>query len=354
MSSKRGRKRNDNLPPNRARDVQRAFRARRAAHLQSLEERVAELEEENDSLRAALNLPPANRPPLGRGPTGKDRAKPYNRSSTSQADSVAGEGSASPRTSTSSPHSVVQPLPSVSQQSGAAGDNSGGLWDHALTMPQHEEYASDREGIQPTVSTNAPPAASYAPEPHFRFDTGSPSRSRSSLSGALYPSPGASGYNHSTDRSTSSSNYSRDESFYSMATMTHGHNSSGTLRNLAQSSPPLHSHPHQMESGLGGGATHSPLAPHANYSPSSPAPPQMSLSMALGLRRSIPNPQHFPSYVDTFPPAPYPQRAQPALARQPPAHATSHPGVPLGLQSAPRHEYAGHEHPPDPSLRRTT
>jgi hypothetical protein len=33
MSSKRGRKRNDNLPPNRARDVQRAFRARRAAHL---------------------------------------------------------------------------------------------------------------------------------------------------------------------------------------------------------------------------------------------------------------------------------------------------------------------------------
>ncbi len=34
MSSKRGRKRNDNLPPNRARDVQRAFRERRAAHLQ--------------------------------------------------------------------------------------------------------------------------------------------------------------------------------------------------------------------------------------------------------------------------------------------------------------------------------
>lgn len=33
MSSRRGRKRNDNLPPNRAREVQRAFRARRAAHL---------------------------------------------------------------------------------------------------------------------------------------------------------------------------------------------------------------------------------------------------------------------------------------------------------------------------------
>ena len=33
-NAKRGRKRNDNLPPNRARDVQRAFRARRAAHLE--------------------------------------------------------------------------------------------------------------------------------------------------------------------------------------------------------------------------------------------------------------------------------------------------------------------------------
>ncbi|KZT73085.1 hypothetical protein DAEQUDRAFT_506107 [Daedalea quercina L-15889] len=75
MSSKRGRKRNDNLPPNRARDVQRAFRARRAAHLEALENRVAELEEENSALRAALSLPPANRPPLGKGPTGKDKPK---------------------------------------------------------------------------------------------------------------------------------------------------------------------------------------------------------------------------------------------------------------------------------------
>ncbi|KAL6302470.1 hypothetical protein BKA93DRAFT_818450 [Sparassis latifolia] len=77
MSSKRGRKRNDNLPPNRARDVQRAFRARRAAHLEALEQRVAELEDENNALRAALNLPPANRAPLGKGPTGKDKPKSH-------------------------------------------------------------------------------------------------------------------------------------------------------------------------------------------------------------------------------------------------------------------------------------
>jgi len=71
MSSKRGRKRNDNLPPNRARDVQRAFRARRAAHLEALECRVQVLEDENSRLRQALDLPPSDRSPLGTGPTGR-------------------------------------------------------------------------------------------------------------------------------------------------------------------------------------------------------------------------------------------------------------------------------------------
>lgn len=73
MSSKRGRKRNDNLPPNRARDVQRAFRARRAAHLSALESRITELEDENARLRLALDLPPAVRAPLGSGPTGRGK-----------------------------------------------------------------------------------------------------------------------------------------------------------------------------------------------------------------------------------------------------------------------------------------
>lgn len=74
-ASKRGRKRNDNLPPNRARDVQRAFRARRTAHLQDLEYRVEVLETENYRLRQMLSLPPSDRQPLGRGPTGRDPGK---------------------------------------------------------------------------------------------------------------------------------------------------------------------------------------------------------------------------------------------------------------------------------------
>lgn len=77
MSSKRGRKRNDNLPPNRARDVQRAFRARRAAHLLALEQRVSELEAENSRLRKMVGWPPDTRAPLGKGPTGKDKPKAF-------------------------------------------------------------------------------------------------------------------------------------------------------------------------------------------------------------------------------------------------------------------------------------
>jgi hypothetical protein len=124
MSSKRGRKRNDNLPPNRARDVQRAFRARRAAHLQvrcsmmsipfdphnaysqlqALEERVAELEEENEYFRQALNLPPSSRPPLGRGPTGKDQ--PYQDADKSRRQTISpsgGSSAGSPSSYASSP-----------------------------------------------------------------------------------------------------------------------------------------------------------------------------------------------------------------------------------------------------------
>ncbi|KAJ7936459.1 hypothetical protein B0H13DRAFT_1589609 [Mycena leptocephala] len=75
ISSKRSRKRNDNLPPNPARNNQHVFRARRAAHLEAVQQRISELEEENARLRQALNLPPVNRPPMGSGPTGRDKPK---------------------------------------------------------------------------------------------------------------------------------------------------------------------------------------------------------------------------------------------------------------------------------------
>lgn len=70
----RGRKPNDQLPPSRAREVQRAFRLRRAEHLATLEERILILETENSQLRALLALPEADRPKIGSGPTGRGKS----------------------------------------------------------------------------------------------------------------------------------------------------------------------------------------------------------------------------------------------------------------------------------------
>ncbi|GAA5929512.1 uncharacterized protein JCM15063_004170 [Sporobolomyces koalae] len=80
---RRGRKQDDSLPPSRARDVQRAFRARRAAHLANLEARNTWLEQENLELRHRLGMadddPPISGPepellPLG-SPAGSSRGE---------------------------------------------------------------------------------------------------------------------------------------------------------------------------------------------------------------------------------------------------------------------------------------
>ncbi|KAH9936046.1 hypothetical protein B0H21DRAFT_758734 [Amylocystis lapponica] len=166
MSSKRGRKRNDTLPPNRARDVQRAFRARRAAHLEALEHRVAELEEENNYLRTTLNLPPANRPPLGKGPTGKDKPKSHqtnlqlspsssslppihslpHMSPTMSLHSAAGSLNGSPsetstRTHSLSPESMSAALaqsPPHSQPSHNVHDMESDGWGESMFMPKEQ------------------------------------------------------------------------------------------------------------------------------------------------------------------------------------------------------------------------
>ncbi|KAF7327442.1 DNA helicase [Mycena kentingensis (nom. inval.)] len=159
MSSKRGRKRNDNLPPNRARDVQRAFRARRAAHLVALEERVAELEEENSCLRQALHLPQAIRVPLGKGPTGKDKPKPFDptvASGTSPLQILL----SSRESSTDSPTSDEDDqADSVSRSAIQDIQNGTGVWGQAIVM-QDEVPSYAPVSAPPTMSTKGLP---YSP-----------------------------------------------------------------------------------------------------------------------------------------------------------------------------------------------
>jgi hypothetical protein len=219
MSSKRGRKRNDSLPPNRARDVQRAFRARRAAHLlvnlfllsslllpliyllvsQALEQRVAELEDENDAFRQALNLPPANRPALGKGPTGKDKPRNYDPSnydhspssfsfahgqslSSSVPPSRTSSSASSTRTSSLSPSVVAASMPRP--------DLDPPNWDHALIMsdtPSAEGSPSAASSYQPLPPLSAP--LSLAKPLHYPYSSNSIPTSRASLPNVLYTMP---------------------------------------------------------------------------------------------------------------------------------------------------------------------
>lgn len=207
MSSKRGRKRNDNLPPNRARDVQRAFRARRAAHLQvgrsptsyplifkfyfkALEQRVNELETENEALRTALNLPPANRPSLGKGPTGKDKVKaPHDRSGSSGAmpslpsmsHNSPSDSPSSSRTHSLSPtNSMAVPASQLRKSPPSLPSLDSSAWDHPMMITKegsggtHASPASTAYSLTPISG----PSTGQSHLPSFTFSDPMPSRNQ--------------------------------------------------------------------------------------------------------------------------------------------------------------------------------
>ncbi|KAF6757201.1 hypothetical protein DFP72DRAFT_891953 [Ephemerocybe angulata] len=205
-SSKRGRKRNDNLPPNRARDVQRAFRARRAAHLQALEQRVAELEEENNYLRQELNLPPSSRPPLGRGPTGKDRPKLESGSNGSpfgsSRDSSSLAGSPPSRQSSVSPGDAIPVSMSPSCPMTLIGDN--GTWDDSIALQDHSHPTNpsptqihDGQYQMAPIPTSIPLKSMVYPS----YPNTVPSSSRHSSD--PYVNHNAQGYSHAPERPSS-------------------------------------------------------------------------------------------------------------------------------------------------------
>lgn len=199
ISSKRGRKRNDNLPPNRARDVQRAFRARRAAHLQALEQRVQELEDENNCLRQALNLPPANRPALGKGPTGKDKPKGYDQSGQGSPPSYNGIFNASRASSVDSPGSTrtssLSPsmLPASSRPMQVV--DTGGPWDQAILMNDQQSdvppSASSSTFSLPPMPSSPMPSKSLPSYSSYQSTLPSARGSMSSMSSSanVYASP---------------------------------------------------------------------------------------------------------------------------------------------------------------------
>lgn len=123
---------------------------------QALEQRVEELEEENKTLRAALNLPPANRPTLGKGPTGKD--KPKHSSSLSASPPLA-----------SSSHSQQDSLPIPQSQSPAAQVESPAtqMHHHPLASP-NMTMSNTRSMPQPMMSNHEHAHQGYGTHPVYQ------------------------------------------------------------------------------------------------------------------------------------------------------------------------------------------
>ncbi|KAF8920226.1 hypothetical protein CPB85DRAFT_1429036 [Mucidula mucida] len=289
MSSKRGRKRNDNLPPNRARDVQRAFRARRAAHLQALEQRVTELEEENN----------CERPPLGKGPTGKDKPKFDQAGSLNGALTMRGsrDSSSSPdstRASSLSPATLTSSVPSRSVP-----DMEGGTWDQTLLLSDHQ---SDVPSSSASSSYPLPPMNPQVPKSYHSYPSPVPP-SRNALPGASYISSQAS-YSHS-DRQLSAgyntpsfnNNNMRDvreepRSHYSYSTQPSFHDHPLPSQTSPTSTPPIHTSSY-----------------HSN-SPREPALPYPH-------RRSMTDPQQGFSIGQGFPHLPHPAQPHHTAIRLP-------------------------------------
>lgn len=313
MSSKRGRKRNDNLPPNRARDVQRAFRARRAAHLDALEQRVAELEEENGNLRAALNLPPANRPLLGKGPTGKDKPKsaPPARPATAL-DTVSREGSSadsptSTRAQSLSPSTITA---SMRPSPNAVHSLEGGSWDQGMIMGEEQNQQAPHSSSPSTgYPLSGVPAHTKAPS-QYSYPSPAQSSSRTTLPGTMYMPAvhqGTQNFGHTTDRPLTEAygggNY--------------------PVRDLREDQQRF---PYSQPSYSGPEAAHlpqhSPSTPSLHYSTQQHRDPSSAQTpIPFAHRRSITDPQGF-SLVNQYPHLPPP----PALRRlSPPRLAeTSH------------------------------
>jgi hypothetical protein len=135
-----------------------------------MEERVAELEEENDRLRAALNLPPANRPPLGKGPTGKDRPRTHAPDAPPPPPSLSRPGTSRATSSAESApptrgNSISPSVPAMRPDS--QNHNPGqSQWDPPVLMAGAENGTDGHPSPASTAFSHPSPATgSYGPGP---------------------------------------------------------------------------------------------------------------------------------------------------------------------------------------------
>jgi hypothetical protein len=294
----------------------RNFRFDFKFYYQALEQRVADLEEENTALRAALNLPAANRPSLGKGPTGKDKVKPnYNTRSSSggaipslpsmsQSHASPSDSPSSSRTHSLSPStSMAAPATRKSPQSLPGLDSSA--WENPMMLTKdgpgsHNSPSSSTFSLTPISG----PPSSHTHLPSFAFSD--PMPSRGSQPGSMYMQPGAQNVSHIAERP-------RDYNEPDFPLRDHRDE-----RHHYSYSQPSFTSPHEQ------GSMHPPHdSSGMNALMSQHRDPSSTQSFAH--RRSITEPQGFRGIINQFPHLPTPQSNYPSI-RLPTPPKVSDPG----------------------------
>lgn len=167
---------------------------------------MSELEEENSCLRQALNLPPSSRPPLGKGPTGKDKPKVYEGSST-QSLSFHSSRESSAADSPTSRESSVSPPGIASLSSRPMHVIESHSWDDSLLLDEQPHPSSDITGPSESSYSMAPMSAPLPLKPvqYSSYASSIASSSRNSLSSNNVYMGNASHYAHNADRPLSTS-----------------------------------------------------------------------------------------------------------------------------------------------------
>ena len=328
---------------------------------------MAELEEENEQYRQALSLPPSNRSPLGKGPTGKDKPKPpYTSRPPNSTNSSPSTSTALPSLTTTVPaiDSKSRPSPESPSSSSARthslspsnsmsvpnqqfrktpptlpGLETGSSWDHHtnMVMPKEQQQQNANQHASPrTTSFTLNPGPHSAQPQLTTFGYSEPMPSRSTPSNALYMS-------HPSQSLPPPPPQDRPQPVREQYSEPHF-----VLRDVREErqhysfSQPSFPSPHD-------GSLHSPV-PHDTAQMNSmamsqhrdqmnSAQQQQQQQQSFAHRRSITEPQGFRGIINTFPHLPSPQThsQQPDYPlRLPPPPKVADPN---GVRSG----YGGHE-----------
>lgn len=148
-----------------------------------------------------MNLPPASRPSLGKGPTGKDRPR-IDGSSHSYTSARSRESSSVDMDSPPSRANSISPSAMTSLRHSprsAHALDGGGTWDQSLLMgepPADGQGGSTSYAVTP-ISTTVP----HKVIQHYSFSTSIPPNPRNGMGSGLYLGSQQSQYSPSTDRS---------------------------------------------------------------------------------------------------------------------------------------------------------